>query len=560
MTNNKILFISGESRRRETNRKTLPELKIIGKKMGLLNVDQYKKQNKSILVERILKGKQLSDESKDVLLEQAKNSGLIANVSMSKKVILQKITSPKLTDLNEKRLRELAEKGGVPLRSQMTNKDIVRRLENPTNYYTVKSLKRLARANNIDVRRNISKPELINILGERNLITTTPIAAQESNLGVAVKNIPKELIQVVKKKARNAKEALLNFRQYIKNLKTDYITPSRLKKLTKQLEKKTKEAVEEHIRIFTPKKGLSAFNNYINQYVIDGNDYYDIETFLNDAKPSITNIMDKDRGIRAILYLKCIMIRESPNGETTETEIPFHSAKKLILEKTDVKEVYDEMVDEIKERIQKALIAPGSGWRFLKIINLTLHTAKWDPLNAGSYIDLPPFLKNKKAIINMQNQDDKCFMWCILRALNPKDKNAERIDNDLKSKQDTLNMQGIHYPVSFRDIDRFESQNPNISISVMGYNQDERVYPLKISNFTGCEHDIILLLIKDGDNSHYCLVKNMSALLASQINDHKGTRHICLNCLNSFKSNQSLDKHKEYCYNNECIKTIMPEF
>ena len=67
------------------------------------------------------------------------------------------------------------------------------------------------------------------------------------------------------------------------------------------------------------------------------------------------------------------------------------------------------------------------------------------------------------------------------------------------------------------------------------------------------------MLLKDGENSHYCLINNMSALLASQINKHKGTRNICLNCLNSFKCKQSLDKHKEYCYNNEFIKTIIPE-
>ena len=116
-------------------------------------------------------------------MEKAQNDGLIANASMSKNVILQKITNPKLTDLNESRLRKLAETGGIPLRSQMTNKAIITRLENPTKYYTVESLKRLARDNNINVPRNISKPDLINVLGERNPITTTPITSQESNLG-----------------------------------------------------------------------------------------------------------------------------------------------------------------------------------------------------------------------------------------------------------------------------------------------------------------------------------------------------------------------------------------
>ena len=248
--------------------KTFSELKRIGKKKGLLNVDQYKKTDKNALVERLVKGRQLSDENKNVLLEHAKNSGLKVNASMSKKDILIKISSPKLTDLNVKRLRELADKKGIPLRSQMTDRAIIQRLENPTDYYTVESLKRLARSNNINVRRNISKPELINILEERDLITTTPIQTQESNLGVTAKNIPEALRKTFKKKARNAKEAVANFKEYIKNIKKDYITPARLNKLSKQLEKKIQKATEEHKRIFTPTEGVSAFKNFTTQYVI----------------------------------------------------------------------------------------------------------------------------------------------------------------------------------------------------------------------------------------------------------------------------------------------------
>ena len=556
--NNKYKKEKDEYNRRIFNEKTLPELKRIGKKKGLLNVDQYNKRDQNVLVERLVKGKQLSDYPKNVLLEKAQNEGLNANASMSKNVILQKITNPKLTDLKEHRLRKLAEKKGIRLKNQITNKEIIARLENPTEHYTIQELKSLVRDNNIKVRRTISKPELINILVERNLITTTPITAQESNLGVMVSNVPMELIRVAKKKARNAREDLINYKNYIKNLKTAYISSSGLKKLAKTLEKKERKAKEEHDRIFTPRKELSAFNNYIDQYVIDGNDYNDALVFLSDAKPSIINVLDSNRGIKTILYLICIMYRQTPTG-IIEQEFAFHSAIKLILENTDVDEVYNEMVDEIEQSIQRVENAEGSGWVFLKIKNLTLHTAKWDPLNAGSYIDLPANLKNKKAIINMKNKDNECFKWCVLRALNPVEKHKDRVDKNLISKQDTLNMKGIKYPVSLRDIDRFESLNPNISITVLGYNQDERVYPLKVSKYTGCEHDITLMLLKDGENSHYCLVNNIRALLASQINNHKGTRNICLNCLNSFKCKKSLDDHKEYCYNNECVKSIMPE-
>ena len=558
-----------EINRRVYNKKSLAELKIIGKKKGLLNVDQYKKANKKALVERLVKGRQLKDERKEVLLEKAQNEDLKVNASMSKKDILKKISSPKLTDLNEKRLRKLAEKGGIPLRSQMTNREIIQRLENPTNYYTVESLKRLARSNNIDVRRNISKPELINILGERNLITTTPIAAQESNLGVLVSKVPIELIRKAKKKAQSAHEALENFKEYIKNLKSYNISAERLKKLTKQLERKEKKAKEEKDRIFTPIREASAFKNYTNQYVIY-NTVLNLGpiAFLTYAKPAIINIFNSNRNIKTILYLHCLMDRISIIGDKVTKEFAFHSTGlKLVLEETDESELYNEMAQEIEEEIQKVQNAEGSGWIFLKVIKLVLHTTKWEPLYGSSYIPLDPYLANKKALINMQNEDDKCFMWSVLRALYPKDNHPERIDKDLKNKQNSINMKGIHYPVNLKAIDRFETQNPNISISVVGYNKIDLVHPIRVSKYSGCEHDIVLLLLKEavkGENgkieekTHYTLVKNKSALIASQINNHKGRREICLNCFNSFNSPETLETHKEYCYENESVKTLMP--
>ena len=395
---NKYKKETEEHNRRIYNNKSLAELKIKGKKKGLLNVDQYKKANKNVLVERLVKGRQLSDESKNVLLEKAQNEGINANASMSKQVILQKITNPKLTDLNEKRLRKIAEKKGIPLRSQMTNRDIIQRLENPTNYSTVESLKRLARNNNIDVRRNISKPELINILGERNLITTTPITAQESNLGVVASNVPIELIRKAKKKAQSAKEALENFKEYIKNLKSYNISADRFKKITKQLERKEKKAKEEKDKIFTPTREASAFKNYTNQYVIYNTiKNYDPIEFLADAKPAIINIFNSNRNIKTILYLHCLMVRSEPgNPQLIIKKFAFHSKDlKLILEGTDEEEVYDEMVGEIEEEIQKVGDAVGSGWQFVEVEKLVLHTTRWDPINAGSYIDLPPALKNK---------------------------------------------------------------------------------------------------------------------------------------------------------------------
>ena len=523
-----------EISRRVYNEKSLVELKRIGKKKGLLNVHQYKKANKKDLVERLVKGRQLKDESKDVLLGIAQNEGIKVNASMSKNVILQKITSPKLTDLNENRLRKIAEKKGIPLRTQLTNKAIIQRLENPTDYYTVESLKRLARSNNIDVRRNISKPELINILGERNLITTTPITAQESNLGVLTSKVPIYLIRNVKRKAKNAKEALEKLKEYIENLKGYNISADRLKKLSKQLERKEKKEKEVRDKIFTPIKGKSAFKNYTYQYVINNIGGYTVDEVLGYAKPVILNIFKSNQNIKTMLYLHCIMSRESGYVEEDEgyddvkdgrrrftANFAFHSKDlKLVLEGTDISELYDEMADEIEEEIQKVNEDEGSSWRYEEVISLVLHTTKWQPFYGSSYIPLDPYLANKKAIINMKNEDDKCFMWCVLRALYPKNDHPERLDKDLKSKQDIINMNGIHYPVSLKAIDHFEHLNPNISISVLGYNKEDRVFPLRISKYTGCDNDIVLLLLKEAEKGENGEIKEKPTIPSLKIRVH----------------------------------------
>ena len=72
-------------------------------------------------------------------------------------------------------------------------------------------------------------------------------------------------------------------------------------------------------------------------------------------------------------------------------------------------------------------------------------------------------------------------------------------------KENTLNMEGIEYPVSLKDINKFEKQNPSISITVLGY--EESVYPLRISKCIDREHNITLMLIGKNEVKHYCLVK-----------------------------------------------------
>ena len=55
-------------------------------------------------------------------------------------------------------------------------------------------------------------------------------------------------------------------------------------------------------------------------------------------------------------------------------------------------------------------------------------------------------------------------------------------------------MKGIEYPVSLKNLGKFEKQNLTISITVFGYERGN-VYPLRYSDWTDWENKMILLLI-----------------------------------------------------------------
>ena len=146
----------------------------------------------------------------------------------------------------------------------------------------------------------------------------------------------------------------------------------------------------------------------------------------------------------------------------------FHSDIEVNLDGTDEKELYDTMAERILENIA-TFLATESETRFHSVIKLELHTVSYKPLKGETYMPLPQELADKKAIINMKNKDNKCFLWCVLRALNQSKNNSLGLDEELMGKENTLNMEAIDYPVSLKDLNKFEKQNPTISITVFGY-------------------------------------------------------------------------------------------
>ncbi|RLU22201.1 hypothetical protein DMN91_006582 [Ooceraea biroi] len=126
--------------------------------------------------------------------------------------------------------------------------------------------------------------------------------------------------------------------------------------------------------------------------------------------------------------------------------------------------------------------------------------------------------------------DNACFAWSVVAALYPAERNAER-ESSYPHYTTVLNLQGIEFPMSMKNIAKFERLN-DISINVFGTEEQNKkinVLPLRLTDEKKAKH-ANLLYVQDAQNNnvgHFTWIKNLSRLVSSQINKQNRQKYIC---------------------------------
>ena len=106
----------------------------------------------------------------------------------------------------------------------------------------------------------------------------------------------------------------------------------------------------------------------------------------------------------------------------------------------------------------------ASGFQFQYIEEAVVEIYKVTDIKASSWVELPPNYKNSQSIINIKNEDNYCFIWCILAHIYPVEKDKNRVSN-YSPYVHSLDISNLSFPMKVTDIPKFERKN-NLNINV----------------------------------------------------------------------------------------------
>ena len=287
----------------------------------------------------------------------------------------------------------------------------------------------------------------------------------------------------------------------------------------------------------TPRLIEGAFGGAYGKYRIDGVEGMDLPTFFSKTKDSILNVLKRESARRAIRSQTTTWIRFMKGNEYVD--LAFNSRMTPVYILNDIDSIARSMIDHMSQQVENPALR-DSNFIFDSVIHMDISVHRLNLTRGSSYIPLPDWLTKKKTIINPKNLDFKCFKWAVIAALKLReiDRDHQRVSK-LK-RYDDLDWNGIDFPVSTKDINKFELRS-RISVNVLALDGKTPYICRKGGDY---ERVVNLMIIEDGEKRHYVAIKSLRRSLSKMNSKHNPTQH--------FVPTAYKDSHT---YNQETITT-----
>ena len=319
-----------------------------------------------------------------------------------------------------------------------------------------------------------------------------------------------------------------------------------------------KEAIEKFQKVLSDRRSLRkivkekdrALKNHAKSFEVTIIESRDPDKQLYYTTPNVLGVLKgliiEEKGFKFYLTLHIMFkkLKIVDGREVFEFKDAYFNSKASTITNGDQIPDSLEVAREVLINKIAEWLSEGSDWTVEAIDSHYVNIVKYLPLRGSSYIPLPEELRNPKiGLINPKNEDQKCFLWCHVRHLNPRKKDPQRIKLSDREFVKRLDYNGITFPVTINQIPQIEKQN-KININLFGYHK-KRTFPIRISTEKYGDH-MELLYIESNEKQHYVYIKDFNSLMYN-FTKHKGSKHFCMHCLKNVYSIEDLAKHRKDC-------------
>ena len=282
-----------------------------------------------------------------------------------------------------------------------------------------------------------------------------------------------------------------------------------------------------------------------------------MEKYKQRCKNSTWFHLKQHNGITFYITLETTLFKTKQNGEIETRKAYFCGKNRRLLDMLEFDELYEESKAKIWKSFEKWL-KEGSGWRIQSVNKFILKICKYRAMKGSLYIKSPKKIELTHSVTNVQNQDNKCFLWSVAAKLYPAKKHTERVSH-YEPYIDDLKVDGISMPMRLDQIPKFEKLN-DLTINVyMTDTNGNNIWPVFISKRRGSD-PINMLLLSDGEKSHYTLIRDFDRLLSY---DTKHPKMFCPYCLHGYDkrytNEEKMKAHMDECFKYGGQKIQLPE-
>ena len=228
---------------------------------------------------------------------------------------------------------------------------------------------------------------------------------------------------------------------------------------------------------FKPIELEQSFRGAYRSYRINGKPKIDVDTFFNRIGKRLIELIERELKTRTSARIQTTawirFIRDGPLGSLGEAhdeegqervELAFNSLMMSVYRGSETDQIVHGMIDNMKFQIENPVLL-NSRFVFDEFLYLDVSFHQLNVTRGSSYLPLPDWLGRKKAIVNPHNDDEECFKWSVIAAEKVGMKDPQRVSN-LRKFKDNYDWSGLEFPVSIKDIGKFETRN-DISVNML---------------------------------------------------------------------------------------------